>query len=172
MGRSGPGQTFRRLARRAAGLAITLGLTSLVGGLVPAGDLDGTWRLAARTLPDRTILKPPTVQGLVTFAHGLEQTIVTWPMPGGRQASVARSDRVEITETEFMATPLLVILDAVNAQPPRYVTSRETRRSPITRQGGHMTCQHPTHPPHVVWEDDRFTATPDGVFIDTWERMR
>jgi len=132
----------------------------------------GTWQLVKRALPDGTILTPPTVQGLVTITNGLEQTIVYWPTPEGKPASVAQIDKFEMSDTEVVATPLLLVLNDGSGNPPVYVVGGETRRSPITKQGSRVSYQHPTHPPFVVWDGDNFNATLEGAFTDYWEKLK
>lgn len=137
-----------------------------------ANDLEGTWRLVKRELPDGTIQAPPTVQGLFTITKGLEQTIVYWSTPSGKPASLAQIDRLEVSDTEVVATPVLVVFDDGSGKPPVYMVGGETKRSPVTRRGARVSYQHPTHPPFVVWEGDKLTATLQGAFTDYWEKLK
>jgi hypothetical protein len=132
---------------------------------------EGAWRLVRRVLPDGTVQAPPTVQGLFNIQNGLEQTLLFRHTPDGKLASLSQLDKVEVTANEFMATPVLVVLDDGNGGPPAYTLGGETKRSPITRRGGRVSYQHPTHPPFVVWEGNTLTATLEGVFVDHWERV-
>jgi hypothetical protein len=111
------------------------------------------------------------VQGLFNIQHGLEQTLLFWRTPDGKPASLSQLDKVEATETEFIATPVLIVLDDGSGSLPTYTLGGETKRSPIVRQGGRVSYQHPTHPPFVVWEGSTLTATLEGVFADHWERV-
>jgi hypothetical protein len=152
----------------ASGFALALALA----GVCYANDLEGTWRLTMRKLPDGTALTPPTVQGLVTFSKGVEQTIVFWRTPDGKSASLSQIDKIEVTETEFIATPVLVIFDDGSGTLPTYTVGGETKRARISKQSGRISYQHPTHPPFVVVEGNTFTATVEGAFVDHWEKLK
>lgn len=147
-------------------------LSLSLSGFSYADGLEGTWRLTMRKLPDGTVLTPPTVQGLVNINKGLEQTIVSWRTPDGKSASLSQIDKIEVSETEFIATPVLVIFDDGSGKPPIYMEGGETKRSPVTKQAGRVSYQHPTHPPFVVLEGNKFTATLKDVFVDHWEKLQ
>jgi hypothetical protein len=155
------------LRRFLFGLVLALGFATFAY----ANDMDGTWRLVKRKLPDGSVLMPPAVQGLVNISRGMEQTIVFWRTPDGKPASLAQIDRLEVSGSEIAATPILVIFDDGSGKPPLYTVGGERKRAPLSRQAGRITYQHPTHPPFVVLEGDSFTATLDGVFTDYWERQ-
>ena len=157
--------TVRRLA---AGLIFSFGLCAYA----TAEDPDGTWQLVMRKLPDGTVQTPPTVQGRFTFKSGVSQLIVFWPTPDGKPASLSELSKWEWSETQVSATPLLVIFDDGSGKPALYGVGGETKRAPITRQGGRVSYQHPIDPPFIVWEGDKLTATLEGVFVDYWEKVR
>ena len=48
----------------------------------------------------------------------------------------------------------------------------ETKCSPVTKQTGRASYQHPTHPPFVVRQRNKLTVILDGVFADYWERLK
>jgi hypothetical protein len=152
----------------------------LMGGLIfsclcayaTAEDPDGTWQLVMRKLPDGTVQTPPTVQGRFTFKNGVSQLIVFWPTPDGKPASLSELSKWEWSETQVSAKPLLVIFDDGSGKPALYGVGGETKRAPITRQGGRVSYQHPIDPPFIVWEGDKLTATLEGVFVDYWEKVR
>jgi hypothetical protein len=159
---------------------LSSGSRCLVAGLIlvlaPAAfacadEMEGTWRLVMRKLPDGTIQTPPTVQGLFTITNGIEQTIVFWPTPEGKPASLSQIDKFEFSDTHVSATAVLVIFDDGSGRPPKYTVGGETKRSPVTRQGGRVSYQHPTHPPFVVREGNKLTATLEGAFVDHWEKL-
>ena len=111
------------------GLILALALATITW----ADEMEGTWRLVMRRLPDGTIQTPPTVQGLVTIRNGIEQTIVFWRTPEGRPASLSQIDKFELSETEVVATAVLVIFDDGSGKPPAYMLGGETKRSAVTR---------------------------------------
>ena len=137
-----------------------------------ADDMEGTWQLVMRQLPDGTIQRPPTVQGVFTVAKGIEQTIVSWPNAEGKQASLSQIDKFQLSETQVVATPVLIIFDDGSGKAPVYILGGETKRSPVTQQNGRVSYQHPTHPPFVVREGSKLTATVEGAFVDYWEKLK
>jgi len=143
-----------------------------VCGVARADETDGTWRLVMRKLPDGTVQKPPVVQGLSTNKNGLNQLIVFWPTPDGKPASLSQISNWEWSETEVAATSVLMVFDDGSGKPPVYVVGGETKRVPLTRQGGRLSYQHPLNAPFIMWEGDRSTATLDGAFVDYWERVK
>jgi hypothetical protein len=165
-------KVWRRVSAAICWLVTGLILSLSGSGFSYADGLEGTWRLTMRKLPDGTVLTPPIVQGLVNINKGVEQTIVSWRTPDGKSASLAQIDKIEVSETEITATPMLVIFDAGNGKPPMYTEGGETKRSPLTRQSGRVSYQHPTHPPFVVLEGNKFTATLKDVFVDYWEKLQ
>lgn len=135
-------------------------------------DLDGAYRLVKRVLPDGKVQTPPTLQGWFNIQNGLEQTNLLWSTPDGKPASLSQIDKIEVTESEIIATVVLIVLDEGSGNAPLYTFGGEAKRSPIIRQGGGVSYQHPTHPPFVVREGDKLTATQEGVFVDHWERLK
>ena len=159
------GSLWRRLF---VGLAIYLALS----GFVQADDLEGTWQLVLRKLPDGTVQTPPTVYGLASNKDGVNQLIVFWPTPDGKSASISQVSKWEWSGTEVAVTPILVIFDDGSGKPPVYSVGGETKRSPVTREGGRVSYQHPINAPFIVREGDKLTATLEGAFVDFWEKVK
>ena len=103
---------------------------------------------------------------------GINQLIVFWQTPDGKPASLSEISKWEWSESEVAATPLLVVFDDGSGKPPVYVVGGETKRTPVTRQGGRVSYQHPIDPPFVVRDGDKLTATLEGAFVDYWERVK
>ena len=137
-----------------------------------ADNPDGTYRLVKRTLSDGTVLTPPAVQGMGTFKKGVYQLIVFWHTPDGKPASLSSLSKWEWSETEVAATPLALMFDDGSGKPAVYAVGGETKRVPVTRQGGRVSHAHPLDPVSMVWEGDKETATMEGVFVDHWERVK
>ena len=164
---------FRAVSQR---LAAGFMLSVILGISAHAGDLDGTWRLAMRKLPDGTVQTPPTVEGRFSTKNGVNQLIVFWPTPEGKSASLSAITKWEWSEHEVVATPLLVIFDDGSGKPPVYAVGGETKRMPVTRQDGRVSYQHPVDPVFIVWEGEvsagsRMTATVGG-FVNYWEPVK
>ena len=162
-------QWFHSLSRHlVAGLVISLACFAVAH----ADELEGTWQLMKRKLPDGTVQTPPTVYGMNTFKNGMSQLIVFWPNPDGKPASISQISRWEWSETSVTATPTLTIFDDGSGKLPAYAVGGERKSVPVIRQGGRVSYQHPLNPPFIVREGDKLTATLEGVFTDYWERVK
>jgi hypothetical protein len=155
----------------------TLVISVALCGAVRADDTasrweDGTWKLVKRTLPDGTVLTPPTVQGLSTNKNGTNQLVVFWQTPEGKPASISQLFQYQMSDTEMTATPILTIFDDGSGKPPAYTIGGDTKSVPVKREGGRVSHQHPLNPPFLVIEGDHTTATLEGAFVDEWEKVR
>ena len=149
-------------------------LTTLMclGTPAHADDIEGTWRLIKRKLPDGTILTPPVVVGLGTLKGGMRHLNVLWHTPEGKPASIGVISKVKLSTNEYTETLIAQVFDDGSGQPASYNFSGETKSAPVTRESGRISYKLPFDPPSVVYEGDTLTATLDGVFIDYWERIK
>jgi hypothetical protein len=161
---------MRNSAARRILTAVMLSLA--LSAPVLADDVDGTWRLVKRQLPDGTVLTPPAVVGLHTITQGLRHLNVFWHTPDGRPASIGVVSKVNLTDSQFAETLLAFALDDGSGNPVVYNFSQETRTVAVTRAGIRVSYKMPFDPPSVVYEGDRATATLEGAFVDYWERVR
>ena len=143
-----------------------------LGTLAHAEGTDGTWRLVMRKLPSGAQLTPPAVYGMSTTKNGVNQLIVFWPTPDGQSASLSSMSKWEWSDAEVAVTPLVLIFDDGSGKPPVYVVGGDTKRSPLKKQGARVSYQHPIDPPFVVRDGDKMTATLEGAFVDSWERVK
>ena len=156
---------FQRLV---AGLILSLGIATFA----LADDIEGTWRLVKRQLPDGTIQTPPTVVGLYTVVNGQRHLNVFWRTPEGKPASVGSVSKVRLTSNDYTETLIASVFDDGSGQPVAYNFSGETKSAVITREGRRASYQLPFDPPSVVIDGDRLTATLEGAFVDYWERVK
>jgi hypothetical protein len=136
-----------------------------------AQELDGTWKLVMRKLPNGTTVKPPAVLGAYTIYHGLQNLNVFWQTPEGKAASYARVSTYKMTDTDYSETALFIAFDDGSGKPPTYNLTGNTETKPVTRQGSRIAFQQPFGEPSAVFEGDTFTATLEGQFVDYWERV-
>ena len=147
-------------------------LVLLFSGIAQAQDIEGTWRLVMRKLPDGTTQVPPAVQGISMTQNGLWTRVVLWHTPDGKQAFVAAVSKRKITETEYTETLLFSVVDDGRGKGPVYNETSKTASVPVSHEGGRVAFKLPFDPPSIVIEGDKSTATAEGLFVDYWERVR
>jgi hypothetical protein len=103
---------------------------------------------------------------------GVYHVNVFWKTPDRKWASTSHITQYKYSETDLSNTRLFGALDDGSGKPVVYATPGETKRVPVKREGGRISHQHPFDPPFIVIDGDTLTATLEGVFIDTWERMK
>jgi hypothetical protein len=163
------GQIIRKVILQA--MACLLGMT-LACATAWAADIDGTWRLVKRVLPNGAVQVPPTVIGMGTASNGMRHLNVFWQTPDGKPASFGLVSRYQLTADRYVETMLASVYDDGSGKPVVYGLSGETKSSPVERQGGRIAYKLPFDPPSVVYDGDRLTATLEGQFVDHWERLR
>ena len=133
----------------------------------------GTWQLVKRQLPDGAVLTSPNVGGMFTVhPSGVYHVNIFWKTPDGKWASNSNITQFKYSDTDLSQTRLFGALDMGNSNAVVYTTPGESKRVSIKREGGRISYQHPFDPPFIVIDGDTLTATLEGVFIDTWERMK
>jgi hypothetical protein len=172
-------KTMRRnvqMQSRTCRLGRTISLVSLLlllfCGLAQAQEIEGTWKLAMRKLPDGTSLVPPAVQGAITWHNGSFLRIVFWHTPEGRLASFSAASTYKISGTGYTETLLFSALDDGSGKAPAYNLTPETKSVPVTHEGARIGFKMPFDPPSFVIEGDKATAPAEGRFVDYWERVR
>ena len=68
-------------------------------GIAQAQELEGSWRLVMRKLPDGTTQTPPAVLGAYTIYKGLQNLNVFWHTPDGKPAFVSRISTYKLSGT-------------------------------------------------------------------------
>jgi hypothetical protein len=140
-------------------------------GIAQAQELEGTWRLVMRKLPDGTTQAPPTVLGAYSGYKGLQNLNVFWRTPEGKPAFYSRISTYKMSGTEYTETLLAVAADDGSGKPATYNLTGATESTPVTREGGRLAFKLPFDEPSLVYEGDKFTATIEGQFVDYWERV-
>ena len=90
---------------------LALAALVLLAPFAQAQELDGTWKIVMRKLPDGTTLAPPAVVGVYTIHHGLQKLNVFWHTPEGKPASYARVSTYKMSDTDYSETVLFIAFD-------------------------------------------------------------
>ena len=132
-------QSYTRNSRSAALIASLL--LPLFCSLAHAQDIDGTWKLVMRKLPDGPTQVPPAVQGVATWHSGLRSLIVFGHTPEGKPALFSEIYTCRMSGTEYTETALLLARDDGSSKPPTYNLMAGTKSVPATRDGPRIAFQ-------------------------------
>jgi hypothetical protein len=147
-------------------------LVLLSSGIAQAQEIEGTWRLVMRKLPDGKTQVPPVILGAYTAQNGLQNLNVFWRTPEGKPASYSRISTYKMSATEYTETLLFTAMNDGSDKPTTYNLTGSTESTPVAREGGRLAFKLPFDEPSLVFEGDKFTATAGGEFVDYWERVR
>lgn len=147
-------------------------LLLLFCGAAQAQEIEGTWKLVLRKLPDGTTQVPPTAQGAATFHDGLCNLVVFGHTPEGKPWSFVLISNYKLAGSEWTETLLAHLFDDGTGKLPVYNFTPDTKTAPVTRDGQRIAFKSPFAPPSYVFEGDKWTATLEGVLVDYWERVR
>jgi hypothetical protein len=174
----------RILFRAATGLLVTalfgFALLAHAQGKKSAGpSIMGTWKLVSRKLPDGTKITPPTCEGLQTFTKTMRNFNVAWVDNAGKHFSYSVISNYELTDKEYTETlqyscmndEIGIMKDKAAGSGPTYVMKSESKTMPVTIDGTKIKFHFPFDPPEAVFDGNTLTATLDGGFVDTWERL-
>ena len=148
------------------------GLVLSIASAAWADDIDGTWRLVKRQLPDGTIQTPPTVVGVGTLINGIRHLNVFWHAPDGTPGSIGVISKVALTDNQYTETLIALVYDDGSGKAPAYNFSGDTKTAAVTRGGGRIAYKLPFDPPSVVYQGDELVATLEGAFVDYWVRVK
>jgi hypothetical protein len=162
----------RNFLRTCAAFILALAGISAVPAFAES-EIEGTWRLVMRELPDGKKITPPGVLGLASWVKGNLNFNVVWRTPDGKLASTSTLSTYKFTDNEFSETLLFQrLVDPSQPQGGALSTSAETKSTPLDRGNGGFRFKLPFDPPVLEVQGDKMTATADGLFVDHWERIR
>jgi hypothetical protein len=151
-----------------------LGAVLLLAGTVSAENhnLEGTYRLISRRLPDGSIKTAPDVTGLLTFTKAYRNLNVVWKGPNDVLCSYSLASSYKLRSGKYTEKILFSSLNDHRAgQKTAYdlVGKKQTVR--VVSGEGLAEAVHPLDPPTMIINGDRITATTEGSFVDTWEKV-
>ena len=157
---------------------LALGPLSLVlftGAIAPpkSPNIEGTYRLVSRDLPDGTKQVPPSIVGLLTFTEHDRNFNIYWKDAGGKAMSISSISTYQITNKEYRETNVYYLVnDEIGGKGLSYDLSGSSGISPVAIKGTRIETKFPLHgEPNVVFEGNKMTATSERAFVDHWERV-
>jgi len=162
------------------GSALTLAATIATHGAVQEPktasqppSIAGTYKLASRLLPDGTMHRPPEIMGLLTYTQTHRNFNVFWKDAAGKIFSCSIASTYSLTPTLYTETLLFSVLnDQIGGKEIAYDLSGKTATAAVKVDAGRIEIKLPFDPPTVVFGADRLTATAEGQFVDTWEKVQ
>jgi hypothetical protein len=137
-----------------------------------APSIEGTYKLLSRQLPDGTVLKPPDIMGLITNTKSYRNVNILQKDAAGKFTSTSYVLTYKLTATEYSETMLFRIFnDQIGGKDIVYDVSERTQSVPVKLEGARIQFKSPFNPPTAVYEGNKMTATLEGQFVDTWEKV-
>jgi hypothetical protein len=137
-------------------------------------NIEGTYKLISRKLPDGTMQGPPDIMGLLTYTKSYRNFNVVWKDDKGKFFSFSYAATYKLTATEYSEMSMFSIInDQISGKEINYDLSSQTGSSPVTVEDGRIKFKLPLfNEPALVFEGDRMTATAPGKFVDVWEKVQ
>ena len=136
-----------------------------------APNIEGTYQLVRRELPDGTVQFHPAVKGMITYTKEFRNFSVVWKDDQGRFYSECYVARYTLTDQEY-----LIVDDQIGDKGISYDLSNTTAKSPVSIDGGRIRFALPQpfeQALSITVEFDGATlkATGKDLFIDYWEKV-
>ena len=136
-------------------------------------ELEGSYKLVYRELPDGTKQSEPDVIGFMTYSKEFRNFNVHWKDAEGKSFSISYLASYKLTDGEYSEKSIYYLQnDEIGGEDLRYDFSGTRGTSPVSNKGARMEFCLPLHDePCVVFDGDKFTASKPGVFVDYWEKV-
>ena len=141
-----------------------------------AANIEGTYQLVRRELPDGTIQLPPDLKGMITYTKTFRNFSVLWKEKG-KFYSECYVARYTLTDEEYAETQeYLVVNDEIAGKGISYDLSNTTAKSPISTHGNRLSFALPQPfekalSISVEFDGDKLKATGKDLFVDYWEKV-
>lgn len=146
-------------------------------------NIEGTYKLMGRRLPDGTTQPSPAIVGLITYTKHYRSFQLIWTEPDGKIYSLSSGATYELSPTQYTETLLFFTeTDQISGKGTSSNRERVSRSTSVTMKEGRIEFKLPFDPPTLVFEGNRITATAQsGIFargvpaaegrVDVWEKV-
>ena len=140
-------------------------------------NIEGTYQLIRRELPDGTVQLPPIVKGMFTYTKEFRNFSVVWQDKHGQFYSICYVARYTLTDKEYSETAeYLISDDQIQRKGISYDLSGSTAKSPVFYDGTRIRFALPQPFEKVLsisleFEGQKLTATAKDQFKDYWEMV-
>ena len=157
----------------AVSLVVAAAPLSLPSAYADGPNIEGTYLLVSRTLPDGTLQKPPAINGLMSYSRQHRNLNVMWTDADGTPRSYSLVSTYKLTSSEYTETLLYTLYNRPpESTGPVYGLEPKTATVPVQLTGRRVQFKFPFDLPTALFEADRLTATAPGAFIDVWQKVR
>ena len=142
-----------------------------------APNIEGTYRLIRRELPDGTVQLPPVVKGVISFTKEFRNFSVVWRDDKGKFYSECYFARYALTDKQYTETQeYLIVNDQIEGKGISYDLSSTTASSPVSCEGARVRFALPQAFEKalsiiVEFEGAKLKASGKGLFVDFWEKV-
>ncbi len=107
-------------------------------------NIEGTYKLISRKLPDGTIKRPPDIIGLLTYPKQHRNFNIMWKNAEGKIFSLSYIATYKLTKTNYSEKSIyLMINDQINNKGISYDLTGQTGSSPVTVEDGRVQFKLP-----------------------------
>jgi hypothetical protein len=152
---------------------LSFAVVLVVTSLGCAHSIEGTYVLMRRELPDGSVQQPPDLFGLMTYDDGHRNFNIYWTDEQGRPYSISSISKYTLTDEEYTEENVYYMVnDEIGGAGVTYDLSQTSGASPVANTETGLELQLPLHnEPCVVFDDEGFTATAEGKFVDYWAEV-
>jgi hypothetical protein len=140
-------------------------------------NIEGTYQLVRRELPDGMVQLPPIVKGMFTYTKNFRNFSVIWQNDHGQFYSECYVARYTLTDKEYSETAeYLISDDQTHRKGIHYDLANSTAKSPVFYDGTRIRFALPQPfekalSISVIFEGTTLTAKAKAHFIDYWEMV-
>lgn len=137
-----------------------------------APNLEGSYKLIMRQLPDGSMHTAPEINGLLTFTKTHRNLSLVWQDAQSKLHSHTVVSTYKLTATDYSETILFgVENDAAGAQKTNYDLSGQSRSVPLVAIGNRVELKLPFDQSAMTFDENWITTKVEGKFTDYWERV-
>ena len=137
-----------------------------------APNIEGTYQLVRRELPDGTVQFPPAMKGMITYTKEFRNFSVVWKDDQGRFYSECYVARYTLTDQEYAETSeYLTVDDQIGDKGISYDLSNTTAKSPVSTRFALSQPFEQALSITVEFDGATLKATGKDLFIDYWEKI-
>jgi len=138
-----------------------------------AQNIEGTYQLAIRKLPDGTRIQGPDIMGYANFTKTHRNFNIVWKDKDGKHFSYSVVSEYRLTNSEYSEKIIFSILnDEIIGKGLTYTMSEQSATVPVNKAEGNIEIKMPFDPVTIVFKGDRFTATSENMFTDYWIKIK